>query len=183
MSVSSQRGSSDRSASRGRSSSNGSASSSRGRNGSSNRSRNSSGKSSAAKAQGSSAGKAQSSGSSGTGKASPARKAGQAKPQASKPSGQSRQSQSSRRAGGAREAITNIAVPALTAGLGVAGGVLIGRTKLQRQRKVLGIPLPVKIDLHDVTQQIGDAGKQFGKLAREVQTVREKAEQIGRAFS
>jgi hypothetical protein len=75
----------------------------------------------------------------------------------------------------------NIAVPAVTATIGVAGGVLLGRTALQRNRKVLGIPVPhTKIDLSGVTQQIGEAGKQFGKLAGEVRTAREKAEQIGR---
>jgi hypothetical protein len=41
----------------------------------------------------------------------------------------------------------------------------------------------INVDLADVSQQIGQAGKQLGKLAREVQTVREKAEQVGRAVS
>ena len=67
---------------------------------------------------------------------------------------------------------------------------MLGRTKLQKTRKVLGIPLPgKKIDLSDVTQHISEAGKQVGKLADEVRkasgevkSVREKAEQIGRAF-
>jgi hypothetical protein len=78
----------------------------------------------------------------------------------------------------------NIAVPAVTATIGVAGGVLLGRTALQRNKKVLGIPVPrTKIDLAGVTQQIGEAGKQFGKLAGEVRTAREKAEQIGRVLS
>jgi hypothetical protein len=54
---------------------------------------------------------------------------------------------------------------------------------------VLGIPVPEKVDLSGVTHQIGEAGKQFGKLAAEVRTVagevksvREKAEQIGRVL-
>ena len=55
---------------------------------------------------------------------------------------------------------------------------------------MLGVPIPSKIDLHGVTQQIGQAGKQFGKLAdevrkgtSEVRSAREKAEQIARVFS
>jgi len=85
--------------------------------------------------------------------------------------------------------VARIGVPAVTGAVGIAGGILLGRTKLQRNRKVLGIPVPSKIDLSDVTHHIGEAGKQFGKLADEVKkasgevkSVREKAEQIGRAF-
>jgi hypothetical protein len=71
-----------------------------------------------------------------------------------------------------------------TATIGVAGGVLLGRNARQRSRKLFGIPMPtINVDLADVSQQIGQAGKQLGKLAREVQTVREKAEQVGRAVS
>ncbi len=85
--------------------------------------------------------------------------------------------------------MARIGVPAVTGAVGIAGGILLGRTKLQRNRKVLGIPVPSKIDLGDVTQRIGEAGKQFGKLADEVRkasgevrSVREKAEQIGRVL-
>jgi hypothetical protein len=72
---------------------------------------------------------------------------------------------------------------AAAATIGVAGGVLLGRTAFQRNRKFLGVKLPVKVDLSDVTKQLGEAGKQFGKLAGEVRTVRQKAEQVGRAIS
>ena len=68
--------------------------------------------------------------------------------------------------------------------LGVAGGVLLGRTVFARQRKILGIPLPnkVDIDLGGIGQSIGDAGRQLGKLAGEVRVVRERAEQLGKAL-
>jgi hypothetical protein len=90
----------------------------------------------------------------------------------------------SRNSHGARQAITNFVVPVASATLGVAGGVLLGRTRMQRTRKVLGIPLPGKqVALADVTKQIGEAGRQFGKLAGEVRTAREKAEKISRAIS
>lgn len=55
---------------------------------------------------------------------------------------------------------------------------------MKRNRKVLGVPVPgMKIDLANVTKQIGEAGRQFGKFAQEVQYAREKAEKIGRAIS
>jgi len=78
-----------------------------------------------------------------------------------------------------REALTAV----VGATLGVAGGVLLGRTALARERKVLGVPMPKKIDLAGVGQQLGEAGRQFGRLAGEVRGVREKAEQIGRVLS
>jgi hypothetical protein len=74
-------------------------------------------------------------------------------------------------------------IPLATAALGAAGGVLLGRAKMQRQKTVLGIPIPnTKIDLHGLVEQVGEAGRQFGKLAGEVKAVREKAEQLGRAI-
>jgi hypothetical protein len=78
-----------------------------------------------------------------------------------------------------REALTAL----LGATVGIAGGVLLGRTALSRERKVMGVPVPKKIDLAGVGQQIGEAGRQFGRLAGEVRGVREKAEQIGRVLS
>lgn len=81
-------------------------------------------------------------------------------------------------------------MPVATGAAGVAGGILLGRNALQRNRKVLGIPVPSKVDFNDVTQQIGEAGRQFGKLAGEVRNVagevraaRQKAEQIGKILS
>jgi hypothetical protein len=86
--------------------------------------------------------------------------------------------------------VAKIGVPAVTGAIGVAGGILLGRTALQRQKKVLGISMPTKIDLNNVTGEIGKAGKQFGKLAEEVRkgtaevrNAREKAEQIARVFT
>jgi hypothetical protein len=62
--------------------------------------------------------------------------------------------------------------------------VVLGRTALQSTRKVLGVKLPgQRIDFAGVSKQIGEAGRQFGRLAREVRTAREKAEQISRAIS
>jgi hypothetical protein len=79
--------------------------------------------------------------------------------------------------------LTDIGISALSATIGVAGGVLLGRTAFQRGRKVLGVSVPSKVDFGDIGQQIGEAGRQFGKLASEVQAVRRKAEQIGRVLT
>jgi hypothetical protein len=82
-----------------------------------------------------------------------------------------------------RQVWTNAGISALTAAIGVAGGVVLGRNTARKDRKVLGIPVPEKIDLGGIGQQIGNAGRQFGKLAGEVRTVREKAEQVGRILT
>jgi hypothetical protein len=63
------------------------------------------------------------------------------------------------------------------------GGAVLGRRVLTRQRKVLGIPLPRRRDVDGLTKQVGEAGKQFGKLAREVRITREKAGEVGKAIS
>jgi hypothetical protein len=86
-----------------------------------------------------------------------------------------------------KDTVTNVAIPAVTGAIGIAGGVLLGRTALQRNRKVLGVTVPgvkvKKVDVTNMTRTIGEAGRQFGKLAGEVKTAREKAEKISRAIS
>lgn len=79
------------------------------------------------------------------------------------------------------ETLTNVAVSVVSAVAGVAGGVLI--TRKRNHRKVLGIPVPDKVDLGGVADQIGSAGRQFGELAGEVRAVRQKAEKLGRLLS
>jgi hypothetical protein len=77
-----------------------------------------------------------------------------------------------------------VVLPMTTAAAGIAGGIVLARTKLQNRRKILGIPLPgaKRVDLSDLTKQVGEAGRQFGNLAGEVRAAREKAEQISRAI-
>jgi hypothetical protein len=77
-----------------------------------------------------------------------------------------------------------------SAAVGAVGGALLTRKTKHQHRKVLGIPVPEKVDLSGVADQIGAAGKQvgaagkqFGELAGEVRAVRQKAEQIGRLLS
>ena len=76
------------------------------------------------------------------------------------------------------------AIPVASIAAGAIGGVILDRRGLKRRRKVLGIPLPRSRDgLDGLSKQIGEAGKQFGKLASEVRTTRQKAEEAGKAIS
>jgi hypothetical protein len=69
------------------------------------------------------------------------------------------------------------------AAAGVAGGVLLGRSIANRPKHVLGMTIPQpKTGLSEVAKSINAAGKEFGKLAGEVQSARKKAEQIGKAL-
>jgi hypothetical protein len=79
--------------------------------------------------------------------------------------------------------VSRFVVPVATATIGIAGGVLLGRNGRSKHRKLLGIEIPDKIDFSGVGGQLGEAGRQFGKLATEVRSVRQKAEQIGRALN
>ena len=74
-------------------------------------------------------------------------------------------------------------MPVASAAVGVIGGVALGRLGRKRRRKVLGIPLPRTNGFGGLSKQIGEAGKQFGKLATEVRVTREKAEEVGKAIS
>src|SRR5438270_10654653 len=65
----------------------------------------------------------------------------------------------SRNSHGGHDARTNVGLSIVSATVGVAGGVLLGRTALAREHKVLGIPLPKKVDLGGVSHQIGEAGR------------------------
>jgi len=85
--------------------------------------------------------------------------------------------------GGVAGTIKNLAVPAVTAAAGIVGGVVLER-RHKRPRKVLGVPIPgTGSGMNGLTKEVRKAGKQFGKLASEVQTTRKKAEDIGNALS
>lgn len=87
---------------------------------------------------------------------------------------------------GTAKTVGTVVLPITTAAAGVAGGIILARTKLQNQRKLLGVTLPGghrKVDLSDLSKQVGEAGRQFGNLANEVRQAREKAEQISRVLS
>jgi len=70
-----------------------------------------------------------------------------------------------------------------TAAAGVVGGVVLGRRN-RRPRKVLGVPIPGTANgVNGVAKEVRKAGKQFSKLASEMQTTRKKAEDVGKALS
>jgi hypothetical protein len=102
---------------------------------------------------------------------------------ASQKSARSRSSSNGNRSQSGNGTLVNLGISALSATIGVAGGVLLGRTALQRNHKLLGVSVPSKVDLTGIGQQIGEAGRQFGKLASEVRAVREKAEQVGKLLA
>ena len=84
---------------------------------------------------------------------------------------------------GVGKAAKNAAVPVATAALGAAAGFILERRQ-RGPRKVLGIPIPgTSSGMNGVAKEIHKAGKQFGKLASEVQTTRKKAEGVGKALS
>jgi hypothetical protein len=94
-------------------------------------------------------------------------------------------SSGAQRAGEAgKTAAKTVVVPLVTGAVGVLAGVAVARRALKGGRKVLGIPLPGRrTGLDGVAKQIGEAGRQFAKLAEEVRTTRERAEEIGKALS
>jgi hypothetical protein len=66
----------------------------------------------------------------------------------------------------------------------VVGGVVLDRKKLTRKRRVLGMPIPgTGRGVDGFARQVGEVGKQLGKLASEVKDAREKAEQVGKALN
>jgi hypothetical protein len=72
----------------------------------------------------------------------------------------------------------------LGAAAGIAGGVLLGATVVKRPKKVLGIKVPRhQVDFSQVVRSVNAAGKQFGALAGEVRSARQKAEEIGKALT
>jgi hypothetical protein len=86
--------------------------------------------------------------------------------------------------GTVKTVLGTVVLPVTTAAAGVAGGIVLARTKLRHRRSFLGIALPgsKKVDFSDLSKQVGEAGRQFGTLASEIRVAREKAEQISRAI-
>jgi hypothetical protein len=76
-----------------------------------------------------------------------------------------------------------VLLPAVTAAIGIAGGVVLGRRSRPAQPTVMGRRLPrPSIDFGDVGRQIASAGQQLGRLAGEVEAVRDTAQKIARAI-
>lgn len=83
-----------------------------------------------------------------------------------------------------KTSVVPMASAAVAAAAGIAGGVVLGRTALARKRKILGVKVPgTGNGLDNLAKNVGEAGKQFGRFAREVRTAREKAEEIGKALT
>jgi hypothetical protein len=78
-----------------------------------------------------------------------------------------------------------------TGAAGLIGGAVLGSRLGKKPKKVLGISVPgTGGGIDGLAKQVGKAGKQFkkaskqvGELTDEVRAAREKAEEIGKAFS
>jgi hypothetical protein len=123
-----------------------------------------------------------------TGSASTSRRTSTARsgsPSAARATRQAQPIETSAGSPGGGSAMARAVVPLATAAAGTVAGVLLGRRTRGRPRKVLGVSIPGTggggVDA--LAKSIGEAGKQLGKLADEVRTGREKAEQIGKALS
>jgi hypothetical protein len=80
-------------------------------------------------------------------------------------------------------AVRNVGVPVASAAIGAVAAVALEQRRMDRRRKVFGIPLPRRTGVDGLARSIGEAGKQFGKLADELRESREKAQQVGKALS
>src|SRR5207302_1881171 len=101
-------------------------------------------------------------------------------------SGGSRASTNGRSAGD-ESGLKSAILPVATAAAGAAAGVL-GTAALRRKgkspRKVLGLSVPgLGPGVEKLGEQVGEAARQFNRLANEVRTARERAEKIAKAFS
>jgi hypothetical protein len=85
---------------------------------------------------------------------------------------------------GARTTVKDALVPVASAAVGAAAAIVVGR-RAGRPRKVLGIPVPGtgRDGLGMLAKEVRKTGEQFGNLASEVKTARQKAEKVGKAVS
>ena len=76
-----------------------------------------------------------------------------------------------------------MATGAIGGAAGLVGGALFARRARSQRRRVLGIPMPGTGGVDGLAKQVGEAAKQFGRLAGEVHEARERAEKVGKALS
>ena len=77
----------------------------------------------------------------------------------------------------------NIAFPVASAMAGAAAAMALGQRNTKRPKKVLGVSIPGTGGGHDgLAKNVGEVAKQIGRLADEVRTGRQKAEEIGKAL-
>ena len=82
-------------------------------------------------------------------------------------------------------AVVPFVTAAAGAAAGVVGGLLVGRKSANARRKVLGVPIPGTGSggFDGLSKNVGEAAKQFGRLAGEVREARQRAEKVGKALS
>jgi hypothetical protein len=86
---------------------------------------------------------------------------------------------------GGKAVTKTVAFPVASALAGAAAALALAERKSKRRRKVLGVSIPgtSPSGIDGLAKNIGEAGKQLARLADEVRTGRQKAEEIGKALS
>ena len=80
--------------------------------------------------------------------------------------------------------VKSIAFPVASAMAGAAAGMALSQRNAKRPKKVLGISIPRTGGggTDGLAKNVGEVAKQIGRLADEVRTGRQKAEEIGKAL-
>jgi len=79
--------------------------------------------------------------------------------------------------------VKSVAFPVASAMAGAAAGMALRQRQAKRRKKVLGVSIPGTGGGSDgLARNVGDAARQLARLADEVRTGRQKAEEIGRAL-
>jgi 1-aminocyclopropane-1-carboxylate deaminase/D-cysteine desulfhydrase-like pyridoxal-dependent ACC family enzyme len=82
-----------------------------------------------------------------------------------------------------RTVVKSVAFPVASAMAGAAAGMALKQRQTKRRKKVLGISIPGSGgNSNGLASNVGEAAKQLARLADEVRTGRQKAEEIGRAL-
>jgi hypothetical protein len=87
-------------------------------------------------------------------------------------------------AGSGRSSLSSIAYPVASAMAGAAAGMALAQ-RGKRRKKVLGMTIPGtgSSGVGELAKTVGEASKQLGRLADEVNNGRKKAEEIGKALT
>jgi hypothetical protein len=88
--------------------------------------------------------------------------------------------------GDAGKAVTkSVVFPVASAMAGAAAGMALAQRRGKRRKKVLGVSIPGTGTggADGLAKNLGEAGKQLARLADEIRTGRQKAEEIGKALS
>jgi hypothetical protein len=85
--------------------------------------------------------------------------------------------------GAGRTVVKSFSFPIASALAGAAAGLALKQRQAKRRKQVLGVSIPGTGGGSDgLARNVGEAAKQLARLADELRTGRQKAEEIGRAL-